>query len=349
MMKAMSHASITPSVQRLAEENNVDWRVLQGSGEGGAVTEYDVLEHLTRVMRGEEALDPTPEPLPEGLSAWPEEPERRRSGNDLFSAAFTATEPSTAEPPTEAHDPVEPPASPWLLDPSAVNSADKAQNSAAPEPKVEEPARPKFSRPAPSPWSINAQRSQQQEPLGEPEAQGEQEMPGHDPTLQVSSVQTEGGRTLPQEDTDLERLGETVPEAGVSEAVHQATLAELEALRARLAALEAERLRHVSELHQLSRMQETIALQKNEGAKLSAAQSEVQRLKTELVNLRGEMQRAVELEAKTRDLEARLTRARTFRKNAKAEYERLLADNMMLEHELVNLKKRRGFKLWGKS
>ena len=66
----MRHA-IVPTAQRLAEENNVDWRVLTGSGEGGSVVERDVLGYLARVMRGEEATDPTPEPLPEGLSAWP--------------------------------------------------------------------------------------------------------------------------------------------------------------------------------------------------------------------------------------------------------------------------------------
>lgn len=69
----MSEPGITPLAQRLAEENNVDWRSLPGSGEGGRIVERDVLEYLARVMAGEEATDPTPEPLPDGLEAWPEQ------------------------------------------------------------------------------------------------------------------------------------------------------------------------------------------------------------------------------------------------------------------------------------
>lgn len=68
----MSEPVITPLAQRLAEENNVDWRGLQGSGEGGRIVERDVLEYLARVMAGDEAVNPTPEPLPEGLEEWPE-------------------------------------------------------------------------------------------------------------------------------------------------------------------------------------------------------------------------------------------------------------------------------------
>ncbi len=69
----MSEADISPLARRLAEENNVDWRVLQGSGAGGKVVERDVLEFLARVMAGEEELDPTPEPVPDGMDAWPED------------------------------------------------------------------------------------------------------------------------------------------------------------------------------------------------------------------------------------------------------------------------------------
>lgn len=69
----MNETDIAPLARRLAEENNVDWRRLRGSGEGGRVVERDVLEFLARVMAGEEALDPTPEPLPDGMQAWPEE------------------------------------------------------------------------------------------------------------------------------------------------------------------------------------------------------------------------------------------------------------------------------------
>ncbi len=69
---------IAPLARRLAEENNVDWRRLEGSGSDGRIVERDVLDFLSRVMAGEEAVDPTPEPLPEGMEAWPEE--QRRPG-----------------------------------------------------------------------------------------------------------------------------------------------------------------------------------------------------------------------------------------------------------------------------
>jgi len=62
---------IAPLARRLAEENNVDWRRLSGTGEDGRVVERDVLGYLARVMAGEEAVDPTPEPVPEGMEAWP--------------------------------------------------------------------------------------------------------------------------------------------------------------------------------------------------------------------------------------------------------------------------------------
>jgi hypothetical protein len=64
---------IAPLARRLAEENNVDWRRLQGSGSDGRIVERDVLDYLARVMAGDEAVDPTPEPLPDGMEAWPEE------------------------------------------------------------------------------------------------------------------------------------------------------------------------------------------------------------------------------------------------------------------------------------
>ena len=69
----MSEVDISPLAKRLAEENNVDWRKLRGSGAGGKVVERDVLEFLARVMSGQEEVDPTPEPLPEGMEEWPEE------------------------------------------------------------------------------------------------------------------------------------------------------------------------------------------------------------------------------------------------------------------------------------
>lgn len=65
--------SIAPLAKRLAEENNVPWQHIAGSGADGRIVERDVLEYLSRVMAGDEAIDPTPEPLPQGMEAWPEE------------------------------------------------------------------------------------------------------------------------------------------------------------------------------------------------------------------------------------------------------------------------------------
>jgi hypothetical protein len=67
----VNEPDIAPLARRLAEENNVDWRRLPGSGDGGRVVERDVLTFLARVMAGEEDLDPTPEPVPDGMAAWP--------------------------------------------------------------------------------------------------------------------------------------------------------------------------------------------------------------------------------------------------------------------------------------
>lgn len=73
---------IAPLARRLAEENNVEWRRLQGSGTDGRIVERDVLDFLARVMAGDEDVNPTPEPLPEGLDAWTDD-----AGRPLGEAA----------------------------------------------------------------------------------------------------------------------------------------------------------------------------------------------------------------------------------------------------------------------
>lgn len=78
----MDQPDIAPLARRLAEENNVDWRRLRGSGDDGRVVERDVLEYLARVMAGEEAVDPTPEPVPDGMEAWPEDDARAFESDD---------------------------------------------------------------------------------------------------------------------------------------------------------------------------------------------------------------------------------------------------------------------------
>ena len=91
----MEHTDIAPLARRLAEENNVEWRRLRGSGERGRVVERDVLEYLARVMAGEEDLDPTPEPVPEGMQAWPDEDvrafEQEKRGETVPPAFGTTT------------------------------------------------------------------------------------------------------------------------------------------------------------------------------------------------------------------------------------------------------------------
>ena len=69
----MSEPDIATLARRLAEQNNVDWRTLSGTGPDGKIVERDVLDYLARVMAGEEAVNPTPEPLPEGMEAWPDQ------------------------------------------------------------------------------------------------------------------------------------------------------------------------------------------------------------------------------------------------------------------------------------
>ena len=78
----MHEPDIAPLARRLAEENNVDWRRLSGTGEDGRVVERDVLGYLARVMAGEEAVDPTPEPVPDGMEAWPADDVGRYGASD---------------------------------------------------------------------------------------------------------------------------------------------------------------------------------------------------------------------------------------------------------------------------
>ena len=59
--------SISPLAKILAEANGIDWRSIQGSGQGGSVVEQDILNYLSRVMSGDEEPPATPvDDLPEG-------------------------------------------------------------------------------------------------------------------------------------------------------------------------------------------------------------------------------------------------------------------------------------------
>ncbi len=69
MMGEMSEPKITPLARRLAEENGIDWRKLEGTGPEGEITERDILNFLAKVMAGEVTLEGPPPgepPPPEG-------------------------------------------------------------------------------------------------------------------------------------------------------------------------------------------------------------------------------------------------------------------------------------------
>ncbi len=52
----MMEPQISPLARRLAEENSIDWRVINGTGPEGRVIERDILTYLARIMSGE--IDP---------------------------------------------------------------------------------------------------------------------------------------------------------------------------------------------------------------------------------------------------------------------------------------------------
>ena len=69
----MEEPKITPLARRLAEENGIDWRRLQGTGPDGTIVERDILAYLAKVMAGEVDHPPGPRRRPR--------PPRRRSGS----------------------------------------------------------------------------------------------------------------------------------------------------------------------------------------------------------------------------------------------------------------------------
>ncbi len=66
MMGQMNEPKITPLARRLAEENGIDWRRIEGTGPEGEITERDILNFLAKVMAGEVTLEGPPpgEPPP---------------------------------------------------------------------------------------------------------------------------------------------------------------------------------------------------------------------------------------------------------------------------------------------
>lgn len=297
----MSAPPIVPLARRLAEENNVDWRRLEGSGEGGSVVERDVLTYLAQVMRGEAATDPTPEPLPEGLSAWPEELERA-------ARAVQADR-------TEAEEV----ASPWTFEPLAPPTPLLETDAAGPQAFT-------FDLP--------------------PTPTAPPELPSLAPDGAASS-EVGGGAYAQPDDSPSFEPERAPPPASVPESVHQAALEEVQALKGKVAQLEEERRRHLEELHQLARLQETIAAQKAEKARSDALQREVRGLKEALEAAQQDAAQLRGLEATLLEREERLTRARLFKAKAKTEVERLLGLIAQLEGELAAFKARPRWKFWG--
>ncbi len=311
MMRAMSNPSIIPSAQRLAEANNVNWRTLQGSGDGGSVVERDVLAHLARVMMGEAETDPTPEPLPEGMRAWPEELERRK-GQEASAAPESAA--------TAADDAVDG-ESAWSFEPSAP-----------------EPTTPPVSGgwdDAPSP---QAEAEPEAEYVFAPDVQAELDASVRFEAPDENGADYEAERVA-EYSTDSGDDSAAAPAAelvgGVSEEVYQAALDELEMLRARTETLEEERSQHLAELRKLPELQKTAEAQQTELAKLGTLQSEIGGLKDQLAAAQPEAQRVQEMTALNQDLEARLERAREFKDGAKAELERIMSVNKTLEARLA--------------
>lgn len=97
----MSEVKITPLARRLAEENGIDWRQLQGTGPDGTVVERDILAFLAKVMAGEINLPPAPEEAPPPPGSLPDMAQAqavlRREGvemADLLPSASPPTPPS---------------------------------------------------------------------------------------------------------------------------------------------------------------------------------------------------------------------------------------------------------------
>lgn len=103
----MTELSISPLARRIAEENNVDWQALEGSDAGGGVNERDVLNYLEGVTLGTKPVNPTPEPLPEGMTAWAEEVVAPQVAMNTMSADNAGVTPLAAAEPVQNPAPVD--------------------------------------------------------------------------------------------------------------------------------------------------------------------------------------------------------------------------------------------------
>ena len=100
----MEEPKITPLARRLAEENGIDWRRLQGTGPDGTIVERDILAYLAKVMAGEVDLPPQPEAPPPP----PKEEELKRAQEVLGREGVDLAEVIPQEP-----EPTPPPPHPW--------------------------------------------------------------------------------------------------------------------------------------------------------------------------------------------------------------------------------------------
>lgn len=84
---------IAPLAKVLAEANGIDWRKIQGSGDGGQVVEQDILNYLSRIMSGDEEPPATPvdAPPPDWNGEMPSMDLLAAAGVDSEIADFVAS------------------------------------------------------------------------------------------------------------------------------------------------------------------------------------------------------------------------------------------------------------------
>ncbi len=165
----MSEPKITPLARRLAEENGIDWRKLEGTGPEGEITERDILDFLAKVMAGEITLEGPPpgEPPPpegeadleaaraalekEGITLEELLPAEEPGGKaqeltSEFELELDLLEEETEAPPAEAKAPGP------ELEPEPSWSAETTAEDVTSEPPIhEEPEAPPIEAPEPAP------------------------------------------------------------------------------------------------------------------------------------------------------------------------------------------------------
>ena len=176
----MTEPNITPLARRLAEENGIDWRTLEGTGPEGNIVERDILAFLAKVMAGEVELPPQPEDeappeeVPD-LSQVQEALAREGVGlEDVVPGITSETSPQSFESETESEEdaffeldfdeepepaaetPPTPPSEERLAEPSASEEGAAFPSSSEEEgwQLVEEEPEPPEK--APAPWQAQA-------------------------------------------------------------------------------------------------------------------------------------------------------------------------------------------------